>query len=171
MKLTNATTGLDLTPGERPGKGVMNNDETAIANTPQQILQSVVEDLNQGRFSEVVRRFDDCFRYKDHALALEFTDKRRLSEFFEKSRELFPDTTLEVVALFEDRDHAIAVWKLAATQTVPYGSISWRSRISLLGTTIVHVENKRIVEWSDYYDQNSSRRVNLAAFFTDWIEY
>ena len=46
-----------------------------------------------------------------------------------------------------------------------------RSRISLLGTTIVRVENGRIVEWSDYYDQNSSRRVNLAACFTDWIEY
>jgi hypothetical protein len=171
MKLTNATAGLDLTPAERPGKGVMNNNESTIANTPRQILQSALEDLSQGRFSEVVSRFDDCFRYNDHALTLEFTDKLRLTEFFQKARELFPDTTLQVVSLFEDRDHAIAEWKLAATQTVPYGSISWRSRISLPGTTIVRVENGSIAEWSDYYDQNSSRRVNLAAFFTDWIEY
>ena len=171
MKLTNATTGLDLTPGERPAKGVMSNNESTIANTPQQILQSALEGLSQGRFSEVVRRFDDCFRYNDHALALEFTDKLRLTEFFEKSRELFPDTTLEVVSLFEDRDHAIAEWKLAATQTVPYGSISWRSRISLLGVTNVRVENGRIAEWSDYYDGLTSRRTALAAHFTEWIEY
>jgi hypothetical protein len=31
-------------------------------------------------------------------LALEFTDKLRLTEFLEKSRELFPDTTLQVVS-------------------------------------------------------------------------
>lgn len=77
--------------------------------------------------------FDDCFRYNDHALGLEFTDKPLLTEFFEKSRELFPDTTLEIVSLFEDRDHVIAEWKLAATQTVPYGSISWRIPISCYG--------------------------------------
>ena len=65
MKLTNATTGLDLTPGERPGKGAMCYNESTIANTPQQILQSALEGLSQGRFSEVVRCFDDSFRYND----------------------------------------------------------------------------------------------------------
>jgi hypothetical protein len=71
----------------------------------------------------------------------------------------------------EDGDHAIAEWKLAATQTVPHGSISYRFPISLLGTTIVHVENGRIVKWSDYYDENTSRRGGLAGLFTEWIEY
>jgi hypothetical protein len=93
------------------------------------------------------------------------------TEFFEKAHELFPDSTLEIVSLFESGDHAIAEWKLAATQTVPYGSISYRFRISLRGTAIVHVGNGKIVCWSDYYDKNSSRRINLAAFFTEWIEY
>jgi hypothetical protein len=118
-----------------------------------------------------VEQFDEPFTFNDHALALEFTDKPRLTAFFEKSRELFPDSTLEIVSLFESGDHAIAQWKLSATQTVPYGSISCRLPISLQGSTIARVEHGKIVEWSDYYDQSSSRRVSLAAFFTEWIEY
>jgi hypothetical protein len=155
-----------------PGKSEMQNDgKLTIINAPQQILQSALEALSEGRLSEVVEHFDDCFRFHDHALTVEFTDKLRLTEFLEKSRELFPDTTLEVVSLFEDGNHAIAEWKLRATQTIPYGSISYRLPISLPGTTIVHVENGRIGQWSDYYDQSSSRRMNLGAFFTEWIEY
>jgi len=83
----------------------------------------------------------------------------------EKSRELFPDTALEIVSLFEGRDYAIAQWKLSATQTVSYGSISYRFPIFLLGATIVRVENGKIVRWSDYHDQSSSRRMGLPAFF------
>jgi DNA-directed RNA polymerase specialized sigma24 family protein len=149
------------------------DDELKPLAAPQHILQSALAALNQGRFLEVVRHFDQdgCFRFSDHALALEFTNKVRLTEFFEKSRELFPDSRLEVIALFEDGEHAIAEWKLTATQAVPYGSISCRFPISLLGTTIVLVEKGKIVRWSDYYDQSSSRRGSLAASFTEWIEY
>jgi hypothetical protein len=149
------------------------NDVWTTIAAPQQILQSALAALNQSRFSEAVKHFDldGCFRFRDHALALEFMEKARLTEFFEKSRELFPDTTLEVISLFEDGEHAIAEWKLTATQTVPYGSISYRFPIAVLGTTIVHVEKGKIVRWSDYYDQSSSRRDSLATFFTEWIEY
>jgi ketosteroid isomerase-like protein len=156
------------------GKSGMHGDnELTIIAAPQQILQSALAALNEGRFPEVVKHCDEdgCFKFCDHALALEFTDKARLTEFFEKSRELFPDTTLEIISLFEDGEHAIAEWKLTATQTVPYGSISYRFPISLLGTTVVHVEKGKIVRWSDYYDQSSSRRMSLGALFTDWIEY
>jgi len=170
MNLANTITGPESLKGTWQEKDSADDNKSRNVNSPQLILQSALVALSGGRFSEVLTCFGNRFRYNDHALALEFTDKPRLTEFFEKSRELFPDTALEIVSLFEDRDHAIAEWKLAATQTVPYGSISYRSRINLLGTTIVRVENGRIIEWSDYYDENSSRRVNLAAFFTDWIE-
>jgi ketosteroid isomerase-like protein len=174
MKIANTVIKPNSEVVDLRGKSVLHgDDELAIISAPQQILQSALAALNQGRSSEVVQHFDEdgCFRFSDHALALEFMDKARLTEFFEKSRELFPDTTLEVISLFEDGDHAIAEWKLTATQTVPYGSISYRFPISLLGTTIVHVEKGKIVRWSDYYDQSSSRRMSLGAFFTDWIEY
>jgi limonene-1,2-epoxide hydrolase len=35
----------------------------------------------------------------------------------------------------------------------------------------VRVEKGKITQWSDYYDQSSSRRMSLGAFFTDSIEY
>ena len=135
------------------------------------ILQSVLAALNEGKISQAVDRFDDDFTFTDHALDLEFTDKDRLVEFFQKTRELFPDTVLEVESTFQCGDFAIAEWKLTATQSVPYyGSTRLQNPISLRGTSIVRIENGRITHWSDYYDQARSWRFSLAAFFTEWVE-
>ena len=147
------------------------DDASSPVSGPLRTLQSALGALSEGRVSELVEQFTDNFTFNDHALTLEFTDKPRLTDFFEKCRELFPDTTLQIVSICEDGDRAFAQWKLCATQTVPYGSISYQFPISLFGATIVHVENGRIVAWSDYYDQISSRRMSLGAFFTDWVEY
>jgi hypothetical protein len=170
MNLANTINGLDQQAANWQEKGVVRAGGSTMLNTPQQILQSALDALREGNISEVLEQFADDFTFNDHALTLEFTDKLRLTEFFEKSRELFPNTTLEIVSLFGRGEHAIAQWKLSATQTVPYGSTSYRFPISLFGATIVRVQNERIVQWSDYYDQSSSRRMSLGAFFTDWIE-
>jgi len=141
-------------------------------SAPKRILQSVLAALNEGKISKAVDQFDDHFTFTDHALDLEFTDKGRLVEFFQKSRELFPDTVVEVDSTFQCGDYVIAEWKLTATtQTVPYGSTRFAIPISLRGTSIVRVENRRITHWSDYYDRNRSWRFSLAAFFTEWIEH
>jgi len=171
MSLANTVTGTEQQERRWQEKGALRADESTIVNTPLHILQSALDGLREGRISKALEQFADNFTFNDHALTLEFTDKARLTEFFEKSRELFPDSALQVVSLFADGDHAIAQWKLSATQTVPCGSLSYRFPISLFGSTIVRVENGRIVRWSDYYDQSSSRRMSLAAFFTDWVEY
>jgi hypothetical protein len=152
-------------------EGIPDDGDSTWANAPRSILQSALAALSDGRISEAVAHFHDRFDFNDHALALEFMDKFRLTEFFQKARELFPDTTLELVSLFESGVHEIAQWKLSATQIVPYGSISYRFPISLHGSTIARVERGRIVEWSDYYDQASSRRIGLASLFTEWIDY
>ena len=142
---------------------------TAVSN-PKYILQSVLTALSHGKISEAVDQFDDDFTFNDQALGLEFTDKRRLGEFFQKSRELFPDTVVEVISTFESGDHVIAEWKLTATQTMSYW-IQLQVPISLPGVSIAEIENGRITHWSDYYDENTSRRVTLASLFTDWIDY
>ena len=151
----------------------MNPDTASIGvSAPKRILQSVLAALNDGKISKAVDQFDDHFTFTDHALDLEFTDKRRLVEFFQKSRELFPDTVVEVDSNFQCGDYVIGEWKLTATtQTVPYGSTRFAIPISLRGTSIVPVENRRITHWSDYYDRNRSWRFSLAAFFTEWIEH
>jgi hypothetical protein len=92
-------------------------------------IRSVLTALSEGEFSEAVSRFDDHFTFIDQALDLEFTNKERLIEFFRKSRELFPDTALEIESTFAYEDHAAAEWKLTATQTESYGSQHYRSPI------------------------------------------
>lgn len=169
MNLANTITELEQQAGNRQEKGAARDDASTLVNTPRQILQSALDALREGNISELLKQFADDFTFKDHALTLEFADKPQLRKFFEKSRELFPDTALEIVSIFEGGDHAIAQWKLSATQIAPYGSISHRFPISLYGATIVRVENERIVQWTDYHDQTSWRRMSLPAFFTGGI--
>jgi len=175
MSMTNLDASLELTKVHglwttMHETAVLSNDDDATwVNAPRSILQSALAALSGGRTSEAVAYFDKGFKFDDHALALEFTDKLRLTEFFEKARELFPDSAPEVVSLIESGDHAIAVWKLTATQTVPYGSL-YRLPVCAHGSTIVRVEDRRIVEWSDYSDKASSWRMGLASYFTEWIE-
>jgi steroid delta-isomerase-like uncharacterized protein len=144
---------------------------TIEAEAPMDILKSVFTKLNQGNISGAAEHFADDFTFNDHALDLEFKNKGRLIEFFQKSRELFPDSTVELVSTFECGDYAITEWKLTTTQTVPFGSISYLSRIVLRGSTIVQIDNGEITHWSDYYDQLTSRRFILAESFKEWIEY
>jgi hypothetical protein len=75
-------------------EGIPDEGDSTWGNAPRSILQSALAALSDGRISEAVAQFDDGFNFNDHALALEFTDKLRLTEFFQKTRELFPDTTL-----------------------------------------------------------------------------
>jgi hypothetical protein len=96
------------------------------ATTPQRILESVLAALNQGKISEAVDQFDDDLTFADRALELEFTEKERLAEFFQQVREHFPDTVVEVASTFQCGDHAIAEWKLTATETVPFGPVQLR---------------------------------------------
>ena len=138
---------------------------------PLEVLLSLFHQLNQRNISAAVDQFADDFEFKDCALGLEFTDKSRLTEFFQKSYELFSDTKVELVSTFENGDHAIAEWKLTATQTEQYGSLSYRFPIVLRGSTIVQTRKGKVVRWSDYYDQLTSRRGRLGAFFEEWIEY
>ena len=140
-------------------------------SSPQSLLRAVLTALSQGRISEAVDSFDANFTFNDRALGLEFADKERLSEFFKRSRELFPDAALEVVSTCESGDTAFAEWKLTATWPTYYGSVKIKLPISLRGASIARIENGRIRYWSDYYDEKSSMRLTLASSFKDWIAY
>jgi steroid delta-isomerase-like uncharacterized protein len=146
------------------------HEESSEMNGPRAILQSALAALNDGRISEVVEQFADRFTVNDYALAFELKDKRRLTKFFEKFREVFPDSAFEIGSMFESGNRAIAEWRLSTTENVPLGSISHRVPVSLQGSTIICVENGKIVHWSQYYDQ-SKLPLKLAAFFTEWIEH
>src|SRR5262245_2932128 len=146
----------EITTGQRP-----------LADT----LKSMLTSLSEGRITDFVAGFQSSFEFTDHALNLQFKEHQQLTEFLEKSRELFPDTVMEVVSVFRSGDAAIAEWKLTATQTISAGSMNFRMPILLSGVSIAQFNSGKITRWTDYYDELESRRVGLAAFFTEWIEY
>jgi ketosteroid isomerase-like protein len=131
------------------------------------ILKSMLTSLSEGRITDFVAGFQSPFEFIDHALNLEFKEHQQLTEFLEKSRELFPDTVMEVVSVFQSGDAAIAEWKLTATHTVSAGSMNFRMPILLSGVSMAQFNRGKITRWTDYYDQLESRRVGLAAFFTE----
>jgi len=169
LNLANTITEREQQACNRQEKAVARDYESTMVNTPEQILQSALNALREGNISEVLEQLADDFTFNDHTLTLELTDKLRLRELFEKSRDLFPGSALEILSICEEGDHAIAQWKLSAMQIVRCGSISHRFPIYLFGATIVRVENGRIIQWSEYHDQSSSRRMSLPAFFTEGI--
>jgi len=140
------------------------------ATTPRYQLRAVLAALSKGRISEAVDQFGDRFTFNDRALGLEFADRERLTEYFKKSRELFPDTAVEVVSTYESGDTAFGEWKLTATRLGYYYSVPVRMPISLSGASIARIENGRISYWSDYYDEKSSMRLTLASFFVNWSD-
>lgn len=117
------------------------------------ILQVTLEALKEGDFITALDQFDDEFTFIDHALELEFSAKDHLTEFFTKRRRLFPEfeRTDNIVVRGEDR--IVSEWFLTTTK-----SDSWKKvPICVRGASIVQIENGKITQWSDYYDQLHQR--------------
>jgi hypothetical protein len=62
--------------------------------SPQRVVSAVRRQLNQEQIEDAVACFSTDSRYKDQGIGLEFRDKERLTEFFRKKRELYPDCFL-----------------------------------------------------------------------------
>ena len=140
--------------------------------SPGTLVSAVFSRLNGRNAGEAIASFALSFRFKDHGIGLEFSDQVRLAEFFEKTRELYPDYSLQTDKQFVFGDHVITQWTLDATITEPFcAGLSRRTPISIAGVSIARIEHGEITDWADYYDGLSARRTALAARFTEWIEY
>ena len=155
----------------------MNTQSTVIENasveaaTSDRILQAALAAWRQGNFVAAADQFNDQFTFTDHALGLEFKDKGRLTEFLAKTRELFPDSERRDNTIFSSGGRVITEWTLTATKTEPF--LDGRLRkvpISARGISVVQIQNGKISQWSDYYDQMRSRRYDVAAWFSEWVE-
>jgi len=130
------------------------------------MVLTVLTHLNNGEIDDAITRFAEEFRFKDHGIGLEFKDKERLREFFQKIRELLQTDTILVSG-----DHVIIEWTLQTTLMEPfYGALSRKVRILLPGASLVRTDKGMITDWSDYYDGLVSRRTALASYFTEWVE-
>jgi steroid delta-isomerase-like uncharacterized protein len=155
----------------------MNTQTTTLANlpveatTPYRVLQAVLAACGRGNFVEVGDQFGDQFTFIDHALGLEFKNKERLVEFLTKAHEFYPDTVKTDDTIFTSEDCVVSQWTLTATHSEPFlGGQMREVPIRVRGISIVRIKHGKISHWSDYYDQLTSRRHRLAAWFTEWIE-
>jgi len=148
----------------------MNN--TQLENVVQRdVALAVLTHLQKGEFNEATAYFAETFQFNDWGIGLEFRDLRRLADFFKKTCELYPDSSLHTDKILVSGDHVITEWTLQTVLTEPfYGGLSRNVPISLQGASIVCIENARVKSWSDYYDGLKSRRTALAAHFEEWIE-
>ena len=132
--------------------------------TAEGVALTVLAHLRNGEIHDAIACFAEGFTFKDQGIGLEFKDKERLFEFFRKTRELYPDSSLETDTIFVSGNCMTIEWTLQTTLTEPfYGGLSRR-------LSIVRTENEKGAYWGDYYDGLPSRRSGLAALFEEWVE-
>jgi ketosteroid isomerase-like protein len=136
-----------------------------------ELVLTMLTHLSNGNINDAVACFAQKFQFNDRGIGLEFNDKERLAEFFQKTRELYPDFSLQSEIVAATSDYVITEWVRHTTLTEPFfGGLSRKVPISSLGASIIHIENGKVSEWSDYYDGLTARRTALAAQFTEWVE-
>lgn len=137
----------------------------------REVVLAVLTHVQKGEISEATACFAEVFHFNDWGIGLEFTNRKRLAEFFQKARELYPDSSLQTEMMLVSGNHVITQWTLHTVLTEPfYGGLSRKLPISLHGASIVRIENGKVREWSDYYDGLKSRRTALGAHFEEWVE-
>ena len=93
--------------------------------TSEQVVLPVLTRLDNGNIDDAIARFAEEFTFKDRGIGLEFKDKGRLTEFFQKTREYFPDSSLQVDSILMSLDHVVSEWTLHTSVTEPfYGALS-----------------------------------------------
>lgn len=142
--------------------------DNRIASEP---VAQVIKALNEGRIQEAMTHFADEFIFTDNGLGLYFDDRAHLQEFFEKTRELYPDLSIRLVSVFRIGDNGAYEWTLQNTVSeAGFGNLRRKVPVSLRGVSIVQVQHGRITRWVDYYDGLTARRTALGAYFTEWVE-
>jgi hypothetical protein len=148
------------------------NEVSVQSLTPEILVSAVFKQLTDGHVEDAAASFAPCFRFRDHGIGLEFSDKRRLAEFFQKANELYPNRSLQTEKLLVIGDHVVSQWTLKVTISEPfYAGLTRRIPISIAGVSIVRCENGQITDWVEYYDGLSARRTALVGHFMEWIEY
>ena len=56
------------------------------------VVSTVLEQVKNGRIDDAIARFAEEFSFKAHGIGLEFRNKERLAEFFQKARELYSES-------------------------------------------------------------------------------
>jgi len=132
----------------------------------EEVVMTAMTNLNNGRIRDVIASFAEEFRFKDHGTGLDFNDKERLSEFFQKTREFYPDSVVQADEIFVSGDRVIAKWTLRATLTERFfGGLTRNIRISLQGVRVDRADGQR----QDYRLGGLLRRVDRPPYALGFI--
>jgi steroid delta-isomerase-like uncharacterized protein len=147
------------------------NYATSITERSESLVLRVLAELKNGQIREAVNDFGDKFKFTDYGIGVEFDGRERLTEFFQKTRELYPDSVLTTETIFVSREDVITQWTVRKTISEPYfGGQTRKVPVVIHGVSVVRTEDGKITRWSDYYDGLTARRTALGAYFTDWVE-
>jgi len=141
-----------------------------IGMAAKALVMTALTGLNSGNIDDVMGYFADEFRFNHYGIGLQCREKDRLAEFFQKARELYPDSFVNVETVIGDGDHVFTEWILQATLTGSfYGGLTRKIPISVHGASLIRTSNGKIIDWSDHYDGLNARRADLASHFTEWV--
>ena len=113
------------------------------------VVWTVLMQLKNGKISDATACFAEKFEFKNRGIGLEFKNRERLAEFFQKTRELYPHSSRQTDTIFVSGDHVITEWTLETTITEPfYGGLSRKVPVSLHGASIIRIDNGKITHWS-----------------------
>jgi len=143
---------------------------TKVIETSESSVLSVLAELQSGQIREAVDGFADHFKFTDYGIGVEFDGKKQLTEFFQKRRELYPDSELTTETIFVNGEDVITEWTVEATTEPFFGGKSLKVPVVIHGVSVVRTDNGKITRWSEYYDGLTSHRTALASYFTDWVE-
>jgi steroid delta-isomerase-like uncharacterized protein len=147
------------------------NYVTNKIETSESLVLSVLAELKNGQIREAVNYFSDQFKFTDYGIGVEVDGKERLTEFFQKIRELYPDSVHTTETTFVSREDVITHWTVRNTISEPFfGAQTRKVPVVIHGVSVVRTEDGKITRWSDYYDGLTARRTALGAYFTDWVE-
>ena len=85
---------------------------SAEMTASEAVVLTAVTNLNDGKINETIASFAEEFTFKDHGIGLDFNDKVRLAEFFQKMRELYPDSFVRVDTTVSSGDWVFVEWTL-----------------------------------------------------------
>jgi steroid delta-isomerase-like uncharacterized protein len=151
--------------------------DTSIAATRSadassiEVVQQLFLALNEKQIEIAVGLFEEEFVLRDSGLNLEFRDKPRLAEFFQKQRDLFPEVLYELQTAHAITGVVVLEWTLRGfVHSGSYGHYVHKSRMEASGVTVVECNHEKITRWTDYYDSRASMRTPLVTYFAEYSE-
>jgi hypothetical protein len=121
-------------------------------------VRVVLTAWREGRIDDAINKFDKRFVFKNYGMGLEYRDRTRLAEFFQKAREHYPNSLSMTRATFVEGSHIISEWTLqAVAPTLLFDGVSRKVPICVYGLSVVMIKNEKFVYWSAYCNIGTSR--------------